>query len=143
MDGFTPEQQFFIAWGQTAVVICFGAAALAFGYDFGLGRTFALVFFALLISVSSVSLGLAFDTTFPSFTWDNPNAINRGVRMIIPFLGGIATLLICALALGAMRVLVHGVYGIIAGLDVSAAIALLVASSSLRTSRAKIETLEV
>ena len=137
------RSKFFIAWGQTAIVVCFGATALAYGYNFGLGRTLALVFFALLISVASVSLGLAFDTTFPSFTWDNPNAINRGVRMIIPFLGGIATLMICALALGAMRVLVHGVYGVIAGLDVSAAIALLVASSSLRTSRAKIEALEV
>jgi len=137
------RSKFFIAWGQTAIVVCFGATALAYGYNFGLGRTLALVFFALLISVASVSLGLAFDTTFPSFTWDNPNAINRGVRMIIPFLGGIATLMICALALGAMRVLVHGVYGVIAGLGVSAAIALLVASSSLRTSRAKIEALEV
>ena len=137
------RSKFFIAWGQTALVICFGAAALAYGYDFGLGRTLALVFFALLMSVASVSLGLAFDTTFPSFTWDNPNAINRGVRMIIPFLGGITTLMICALALGAMRVLVHGVNGVIAGLDVSAAITFLVASSSLRTSRANIEALEV
>jgi ABC-2 type transport system permease protein len=137
------RSKFLVAWGQTAIVICFGAAALAYGYGFGLTVTVALVIFALLMSMASVSFGLAFDTTFPSFTWDNPNAINRGIRMIIPFLGGVGTLIVCAAALGAMRITFHGVVAVEAGLAMTAAITGVVAFRALRTSYEKIEALEV
>ncbi len=135
--------KFLVAWGQTAIVISFGAAALAYGYGFGLGSTVALVFFALLISLASVCYGLVFDTTFPSFNWDNPNAINRGIRMIIPFLSGVGTLLICAGALGAGRILVHGKAGAVVGLGMSAGFIALIAYRSLRISLANIAALEV
>jgi predicted permease len=137
------RSKFLVAWGQTAIVICFGAAALAYGYGFGLTVTIALVIFALLMSMASVSFGLAFDTTFPSFTWDNPNAINRGIRMIIPFLGGVGTLIVCAAGLGAMRIAFHGVVAVEAGLAMTAAITGVVAFRALRTSHEKIEALEV
>lgn len=137
------RDKFAIAWGQTAIIICFGAAALGYGYDFGLAGTTALVFFALLMSLCSVSFGLAFDTTFPSFNWENPNAINRGVRMVIPFLLGVATLLLCAGLLGAMRVLVHGSAGVAAGLGLSALVIAWIAYGALRTSLRNIAALEV
>jgi len=137
------RDKFLIAWGQTAIVICFGAAALAYGYGFGLFGTLACVSFAILMSLCSVGFGLVFDTTFPSFTWDNPNAINRGVRMIIPFLAGVATLALCAGFLGATRVLAHGVSGVIAGLCACAGVTALVLSGTLRKSLADITALEV
>jgi PPE-repeat protein len=95
------------------------------------------------MSMASVSFGLAFDTTFPSFTWDNPNAINRGIRMIIPFLGGVGTLIVCAAALGAMRIAFHGVVAVEAGLAMTATITGVVAFRALSTSYEKIEALEV
>lgn len=137
------RDKFLIAWGQTAVVVSFGAAALAYGYGFGLPATLAVLAFAILMSVCSVSFGLVFDATFPSFTWDNPNAINRGVRMIIPFLAGVGTLLLCAGALGAARVLLHRSLGVAVGLAACSAITAAVASGSLRKALADIAALEV
>jgi ABC-2 type transport system permease protein len=135
--------KFAIAWSQTAIIISFGSAALAYGYNFSLAGTLAVVAFALLMSVVSVCCGLAFDTTFPSFSWENPNSINRGVRMIIPFLFGVAVLLLCAGILGAARVLVHGAAAVVIGLALSAAIVCWIAASTLRASLRKIELLEV
>ncbi len=137
------RDKFAIAWGQTAIVICFGAAALGYGYGFRPGGTVALVLFALLMSLCSVSFGLAFDTTFPSFTWDNPNAINRGVRMVIPFLAGVAALLLCAGLLGVTRVLLHGHAAVAAGLVLCALTIVWVSSGAMRTSLRNIEALEV
>ena len=99
--------------------------------------------FALLMSLCSVSLGLTFDTTFPSFTWDNPNAINRGVRMVIPFLAGVAALLLCAGILGAMRVLLHGIAAVAAGLALSALVIAWISSGAMRASLRNIAALEV
>jgi Putative ATP-binding cassette len=132
-----------VAWGQTAVVVSFGTLALAYGYDLRTFDTLALLCFAVLMSMCSVCFGLAFDSTFPSFSWDNPNAINRGVRMIIPFLAGVGTLGLCAGALGAGRVLLHGELGVLVGLGASAAIAIALVSGSLRTAYANIAALEV
>ncbi len=137
------RDKFLIAWGQTAIVISFGAAALAYGYSFGLLGTLATVAFALLMSLCSVSFGLVFDTTFPSFNWDNPNAINRGVRMIIPFLAGVGTLALCAGLLGATRVLAHGALGVVAGLSLCAGVTAMVVSGALRKSLLDITALEV
>jgi hypothetical protein len=137
------RDKFAIAWGQTAIVIAFGAAALAYGYSFDLMQTFALVLFAVLMSLVSVALGLAFDTTFPSFTWENPNSINRGVRMVIPFLYGVGVLALCAGMLGAARVLVHGRAAVAIGLCACAGVTAWVAASSLRRSLRKIDALEV
>ena len=132
-----------VAWGQTAAVVSFGAIALAYGYDLRTVDTLALLGFAALMSMCSVCFGLAFDSTFPSFSWDNPNAINRGVRMIIPFLAGVGTLGLCAGALGASRVLLHGELGVFVGLAASTAIALALVGGSLRTARENIAALEV
>ena len=137
------RDKFLVAWLQTAIVIAFGAAALAYGYGFGLLGTFALLAFALFMSVCSVSFGLVFDTTFPSFTWDNPNAINRGLRMILPFLAGVGTLALCAGALGAARVTLHGALGVALGVAVCAAITAAVVSGSLRKALTDIAALEV
>lgn len=134
--------KFAIAWGQTAIVISFGSAALAYGYGFGSGRTLALVVFAILMSAASVCCGLAFDTSFPSFSWDNPNSINRGVRMVMPFLSGVAVLLLCAGILGATRVLVHGTPAIVAGLGCCSLVVGWIAASTLRTSLRNIAALE-
>lgn len=137
------RDKFLVAWGQTAIVVSFGAAALAYGYGFGLRATFAVLGFALLMSACSVCFGLVFDTTFPSFSWDNPNAINRGVRMIMPFLAGIGTLALCAGALGATRVLLRGDAGLAAGLAASTVIVAALASSSLARALANVSSLEV
>ncbi|MBV8264590.1 MAG: hypothetical protein JOY87_12275 [Candidatus Eremiobacteraeota bacterium] len=144
---FTPgdilRDKFVVAWGQTAIVVSFGAAALAYGYGFDLKATFAVLGFALLMSACSVCYGLVFDTTFPSFSWDNPNAINRGVRMILPFLAGVGTLALCAGALGATRVLVHGDRAVALGLASSAVIVTALASGSLRKALGDIASFEV
>ncbi|HXW50428.1 MAG TPA: hypothetical protein VEJ41_00440 [Candidatus Acidoferrales bacterium] len=137
------RDKFAIAWIQTALVISFGAAALAYGYGFGLLRTLALVTFAVLMSIASVCCGLSFDTTFPSFNWDNPNSINRGVRMVIPFLYALSILTLCGGILGAARVLVHGGVAVLAGLALCACFVVWFASVSLRTSLRNIDALEV
>ena len=136
--------KFLVAWGQTAIVISFGAAALAYGYGFDLARTLLLLGFALLMSLVSVSFGLAFDTKFPSFNWDNPNAINRGIRMIIPFLFGVGMLLLCAATLGSARILLHGtIVAAGVGLSACAGLAAAVVYRALRSSLVRIAALEV
>jgi hypothetical protein len=137
------RDKFVVAWGQTAIVVSFGAAALAYGYSLTLQARFAVLAFALLMSACSVCYGLVFDTTFPSFSWDNPNAINRGVRMIIPFVAGVGTLTLCAGALGATRVLLHGDLAVAAGLTSSLAIVGVLVSGSLRKAFHDIDTFEV
>lgn len=132
-----------ITLGQTAFVVIAGAAALAYGYGLRMGGTLALVTFALLMAMCSVCCGLAFDTTFPSFQWENPNAINRGVRMVIPFLAGVAVLLFCAALLGTARVLLHGEQAVAIGLLLSAATVAWVAQRTLRRSLRNIDALEI
>jgi hypothetical protein len=137
------KDKFAFAWAQTAFIVSLGAAGLGYGYALGLPGTLALVVFALLMSLCSTSYGLAFDTQFPSFHWENPNSINRGVRMIMPFLAGVATLLLCAGVLGATRVLLHGQRAVEVGIAVCAVIALWSASGAVRVSYRNINSLEV
>jgi len=132
-----------ITFGQTAFVIIAGAAALAYGYGFGPLATLALVVFALLMGLCSVCCGLVFDSTFPSFNWENPNAINRGVRMVIPFLAGVAVLLFCAALLATARVLLHGERAVAIGLLFSTLVVGWVAQRTLQRSLQNIAGLEV
>lgn len=137
------KDKFTFAWCQTAIVICFGAAALSYGYKFTLFGTVALVFFALLMSVVSTCFGLTFDSAYPSFAWDNPNSINRGVRMVLPFLASLAILLLCAGILGATRVLLHMPEAVILGLLACSLIVGWVAFDTMRTAMHNISHLEV
>ncbi|MDQ6780344.1 MAG: hypothetical protein M3Z37_04210 [Candidatus Eremiobacteraeota bacterium] len=132
-----------VTLGQTALVVLGGAAALAYGYGFGVARTFALVLFALLMATCSVCCGVLFDTTFPSFQWENPNAINRGVRMIIPFLAGVAVLLLCAALLASARVVVHGERAVVVGLACSAVAVAWVSKRTLQRSLHNLARLEI
>jgi ABC-2 type transport system permease protein len=136
----TPRQIFTAkiggAYVQTALISVIAAILLGGGYHFSALETLSLVVFALLMSAASICYGVEFDTRFPSFDWENPNAINRGVRMILPFLNGLMVLALCGAFLAASRVGLHGAW------DGTAAIllglvwcGLIVAWIVLRTSR--------
>ena len=136
----TPRQIFIgkliSAYLQTAVISSAAAVLLGIGYRFTLPGILALLVFALLMSAVSISFGVAFDSRFPSFDWENPNAINRGVRMIIPFLNALLTLALCGVILAASRVGWHGTWHGLAGLIVGVAGSAVVAAWVLRrTSR--------
>ena len=92
------------AYIQTALISCVAAILLGLGYGFGASSIAALAAFALIVSACTVCFGVAFDTRFPSFDWENPNSINRGVRMIIPFVNGLVVLAGCAVILWSSRV---------------------------------------
>jgi ABC-2 type transport system permease protein len=91
------------AYLQTAAISVVAAVLLGIGYGFGFPHIMALVAFALLVAAATVCFGVAFDTRFPSFDWENPNAINRGVRMIMPFLNALFVLALCGALLGLSR----------------------------------------
>jgi hypothetical protein len=131
-----------VAWSQTAVLICAGGLALCYGYHFEVPHTFAVLSFGLLMAAVSVGCGLAFDATYPSFQWDNPNAINRGIRMVIPFLVSLAVLLACALVLGIARVALHGAAGVAAGLVASALLAAAVVRANIHRALQRVAHLE-
>jgi len=135
--------KFAVTLGQTAFVVIAGAAALAYGYGFGIPNSAALLGFALVMATCSVCFGVLFDTTFPSFQWENPNAINRGVRMIIPFLAGVTVLLFSAALLGTMRVVMHGERAVAVGLVLSALTAGWIAHRTLQQSLRNIAAMEV
>jgi ABC-2 type transport system permease protein len=111
----TPRQIFTAklvsAYAQTSLISLMAAALLGIGYGFSLGDTLALIVFALLMASVSICYGAGFDTRFPSFDWENPNAINRGVRMIFPFLNALLVLILCGGVLAASRVALHGAWG--------------------------------
>lgn len=132
-----------ITWFQTAVVVTLGAGAIAYGYGLNSSGAGALVAFALLMALCSVCCGIAFDTTFPSFHWENPNSINRGIRMVVPFLAGVAVLLVCAAFLAMARVLLHGAEAVVVGLVLSLLTVALVAERTLRTALRNIAALEL
>ena len=110
----TPRQIFkakmISAYLQTALISFLAALLLGIGYRFSLIDTLALAVFALLMAAVSISYGAGFDTRFPSFDWENPNAINRGVRMIFPFLNALLVLVLCGAVLAACRVGLHGAW---------------------------------
>ena len=132
------------AYFQTAFISIVAAVLLGLGYHFSAAPTVALAIFALLISACTVCFGVAFDTRFPSFNWENPNAINRGIRIIIPFVNGVVTLLGCGVLLWACRVAVPNPASAIAlGILGSALIVLLVAIRSSREAQANIAALQL
>ncbi|MBV8170350.1 MAG: hypothetical protein JO219_00270 [Candidatus Eremiobacteraeota bacterium] len=110
----TPRQIFAAkiigAYAQTGAITTVAAVLLGIGYRFSIGGVLALVFFALLMSAAAICYGVEFDARFPSFDWENPNAINRGVRMIMPFLNGLLVLILCGAFLGATRLALRGVW---------------------------------
>jgi hypothetical protein len=63
--------------------------------------------------------------------------------MIMPFLAGVATLLLCAGVLGAARVLLHGQRAVEVGIALCAIIALWSVWGALRVSYRNIAALEV
>jgi hypothetical protein len=111
----TPRQIFVAkivgAYAQTGAITTVAAILLGVGYHFSFGATAALVFFALLMSAAAICYGVEFDTRYPSFDWENPNAINRGVRMIMPFLNGLLMLALCGAFLGVTRLALRAVWG--------------------------------
>lgn len=130
--------------GQSAAVAIIGALALGEGYHFSFASRVALVAFAASASLSAICVGLAFDAAHPSFTWENPNHINRGLRMIVPFLTNVAVIGTCAMLLFALRIIVHRpTIALAAGLSASIGVQLLAATLSLRNARRDVAALEV
>jgi ABC-2 type transport system permease protein len=135
--------KFCMVYVQTGSIAGIGAIALGLGYRFGSAWILALVAMALLASASAVCVGLAFDAAYPSFTWDNPNQINRGIRMVVPFLINVAALIACATILYAVRRLVDGPDAVALSLLGCAALYMLIAYQALAVARRDIAALEV
>ncbi|MBC5824342.1 MAG: hypothetical protein GIW99_05275 [Candidatus Eremiobacteraeota bacterium] len=136
-----------VAYAQSAGIAVVGAVALGAGYHFGGLDVTALALFALLMCACGICCGILFDSAFPSFEWENPNMINRGVRMVIPFLSSLGVLALCAVALWICRLALHGApqgaAAVCCGLAGAAAIVAIVVSASLRRASSNIEALEV
>ena len=137
------RSKFGVAYLQTGLVAAVGAAALATAYGFAFWADAAIVAFALASSATSVAVGIAFDASHPSFDWDNPNQINRGVRMVVPFLDNVGWLIAAGIALYALRAVGPPAAGLAAGVAVSFAVMAVVGVSALRTARIRIAALEV
>jgi len=112
-----------VPFGQTGTIAAIGGGLLSAGYGFTLPQSLAVVAFGVIMAACSISLGVAFDTRHPSFNWENPNSINRGPRMVIPFLNGIGMLLVCGAALWLSRLTFHDMTGVLIGLLASALLA--------------------
>jgi hypothetical protein len=136
----TPKQMFAAkiasAYLQTAGISIAAALVSGIGYHFGIGEIAALLVFALLMAACATCFGVAFDTRFPSFDWENPNSLNRGVRMIVPFLAGLVVLAANGVFLGITRMVLgttwNGFAALLVGLLLCAMLATVIA---LRTSR--------
>jgi hypothetical protein len=136
--------KFIVAFGQAGAVATISAAALALGYRFPLAVVLALVIFAVGASASAISVGIAFDAAFPNFVWENPNTINRGLRMVIPFLVNVGTLSGCAFLVFAARLVLRPTANaLFAGLILSLGLQAVVAYAALRRARRDIASLEV
>lgn len=132
-----------VAFAQTGLIAAVGALALSFGYRFDAVRTAAVLYFALLMAAAAICEGVAFDTRFPSFAWENPNMINRGVRMVIPFLTGLGILVTCGVALAISRLTLHGAPGLAVGLTVCTALVGAIVARALRRAGRNLAALEV
>lgn len=135
--------KFAVAYVQTGTISGIGAAALAYGYGFPMALAFALVIFAMGASASSVCVGIAFDSAHPSFAWDNPNQINRGLRMIVPFLANIGVLMVSALLLFGLRAVLPEPVAVAAGVVCCLALYVLTARIALQLAHANVAVLEV
>jgi ABC-2 type transport system permease protein len=136
--------KFVVACGQAAAVAAISAAALAFGYGFSAFVSVAMIAFAIGASASSISVGIAFDAAFPNFSWENPNHINRGLRMVIPFISNTGTLLVCAIVLfGARFAIASPPIALGAGLAACVGVQIFVSLGTLHRARRDIAALEV
>jgi hypothetical protein len=132
-----------VAYAQTAVVAALGAVALAYGYQFSAAMTLLLILFGCCAAAGAICVGIAFDAAYPCFTWENPNHINRGLRMVIPFLINGLVLAACAGVLFAARPLASPRVALAAGSLACAALQLACAAVALRMAHRDIEALEV
>lgn len=135
--------KFGVAYLQTAAVAALGAGALAYGYKFSVAMTVLLVLFALCAAAGAICVGIAFDAGYPCFTWENPNHINRGLRMIIPFLFNGLVLGACAALLFGARAMTTPAVPLAAAAAACAVLQLTCASVALRRAHRDIEALDV
>ena len=124
------------AYLQTAGISIAAALVFGIGYHFAAVETVALAVFALLMAACATCFGFAFDTRHPAFNWENPNSLNRGARMLVPWLAGLAVLVANGVFLGISRMalgtLWNGSAALLAGLALCAMLATVIA---MRTSR--------
>ncbi|HEY5095603.1 MAG TPA: hypothetical protein VII69_10835 [Candidatus Eremiobacteraceae bacterium] len=132
-----------VPFGQTATIAAIGGGLLSAGYGFNLPQSFAVVGFGVIMAACSISLGVAFDTSHPSFTWENPNSINRGPRMVIPFLNGLGMLVVCGAALWLTRLTLHGTTGALVGLAASLVLTSIAVWETLGRASRNLSALEV
>ena len=132
-----------VPFGQTGTIAAIGGGLLSAGYGFSLSQSVAVVAFGVIMAACSISLGVAFDTRHPSFTWENPNAINRGPRMVIPFLNGLGMLFVCGAALWVSKATVHGITGVMIGLAASGLVAAIAIWETLGRASRNLAALEV
>ena len=132
-----------VPFSQTATIAAVGGALLSAGYGFPLTLRLVVVAFGVIMAACSVSLGVAFDTRYPSFAWENPNAINRGARMVIPFFNGLGMLVVCGAVLYMSRIAWPGDAGLAAGLGICAILAGLMIWSTLVRASVNLHQLEV
>ncbi len=132
-----------VPFGQTGTIAAVGGGLLSAGYGFTLPQSLAVVAFGVIMAACSISLGVAFDTRHPSFNWENPNSINRGPRMVIPFLNGIGMLLVCGAALWLSKLTFHGMTGVSIGLLASALLVGLAIWETLGRASRNLTALEV
>lgn len=132
------------AYLQTAAISGVGAIALGVGYGFSFRQIAAIVAFALLIAAAAITRGVAFDTRFPIFNWENPNAINRGIRMVLPFFNSLGILLLCGLLLGFARMSFSGhAPGVLYGLVLTVLIVAFVVLQSVNRAMKNLNALEI
>jgi len=132
------------AYLQTAAISGTGAVLLAVGYGYNAWRGGAILLFTLLIAAAAIARGVAFDTRYQSFTWENPNAINRGVRMVLPFLNSLAILIVCGIALAGARIAYGGgLPSVVLGLVLSLLIVSLIVSRSVGGAMKNLAALEL
>jgi len=136
--------KFVVACGQASAIAALCAGALAFGYGFSAFESASMIVFAIGASASAICVGIAFDAAFPSFNWENPNHINRGLRMVIPFLSNLGILVACAtLLFGARFVIASPPIALGAGLAACLALQMFYAVSTMQRARRDIAALEV
>jgi hypothetical protein len=132
-----------VAFAQTGTITGVGAAALSYGYGFSPLDGALLVAFGLGASASAICAGIAFDAAHPSFDWENPNHISRGVRMLVPFLVNVGVLAVCTVLLFSSRAMLGGTAALVAGLAACMLIQAIAAAASMRAARRDFAALDV
>jgi len=138
------RSKFAVACGQATAIAAVSAAALSIGYGFSPIASLAVVAFAVGASASAISVGIAFDAAFPSFNWENPNQINRGLRMVIPFLTNVGALVGYTIILFGTRIAIESpVIALAVGLAACLGLQIYVTIEALRRARRDVALLEV